>query len=653
MTRITKHALVCLQLRNNQLRQVSLKQIRLIQTESVQKVQKGNTNDKENLVPLEHIRNFCIIAHVDHGKSTLADRFLELTGTITEDAENKQVLDRLPVEKERGITVKAVTASLFYTHKNVRYMLNLIDTPGHVDFSNEVSRSLFACQGVILLVDANQGVQAQTIANFYSAFTMELKIIPVLNKIDLPNANPEEVEKELEILFGFEKSSFFRISAKTGLGVEDLLKAVIEKVPPPSVSRDPPFKALLIDSWFDKYRGAILFVYVANGQVKVGDTVKSYRQNKNYVVKSTSLLTPEEKPVDVLLAGQVGVIGCNMRTAKSAFIGDTLHSSDASVDPLPSFGSSVPMVFAGLFPRDQSEYIDLRSAIERLSLNDSSVSITDETSPAFGLGWRLGFLGLLHLDVFRQRLEQEYDAEAILTAPSVTYRVKLKGTKYIKHYGKEIIEIKNPLHFPSDPDAIEETYEPIVFATIITPMSYFQKIADECISRRGRQESITPLDSNRIMLKFFIPLSEIMFDFHDKLKSLSSGYASYDYEDHGYEAAPLKKITILLNGKEVEELTLLVHKDRVNEVAKHLVDKLEQLIPRQSVAIAIQAAIGSTILARRNLKAYRKDVAAKLYGGDVTRKMKLLKYQREGKKKMRMFANIQIDKDTFIEVLRR
>ncbi|KAK6619261.1 hypothetical protein RUM44_003643 [Polyplax serrata] len=608
------------------------------------------SKEAQEAFPLERIRNFCIIAHVDHGKSTLADRLLELTGSIAESNENKQVLDRLPVEKQRGITVKAVTASLKYTYDNNDYLLNLIDTPGHVDFSNEVSRSLYACQGVILLVDANQGVQAQTIANFYSAFMLELTIIPVLNKIDLPKAQPEVVAKELETLFGFDSSSIRKISAKTGQGVEDLLRTIIEEVPPPKVSRDPPFKALLIDSWFDKFRGAILFIYVASGQVKPGDEIKSFKNNKTYLVKSTGLLKPEEEPVNMLAAGQVGVIGCNMRTAKMAFVGDTLYASNATVEPLQSFDASKPMVFAGLFPRDQSEYQDLSSALEKLTLNDPSVTVTEESSPALGLGWRLGFLGLLHLDVFRQRLEQEYDADTVLTAPSVPYRVKYKETK--KEKGREV-EIRNPTHYPDDPHTVEETYEPMVLATIITPVKHYAEVVEECMSRRGREENATPLDSDRIMLKFHIPLSEIMFDFHDKLKSLSSGYASFDYEDSGYERAPLRKIKILLNGKEVEELTVLAHVDRAEETARTLVRKLEELIPRQQVQIAIQAAVGGTIIARRTLKAYRKDVTAKLYGGDVTRRQKLLAYQREGKKRMRMFTNIQIEKDTFIEVLRK
>ena len=603
-------------------------------------------------MPIENIRNFCIIAHVDHGKSTLADRFLEITGTIDKSAKNQQVLDRLQVEKERGITVKAVSASLSYSYNNIDYQLNLIDTPGHVDFSNEVNRSLFACQGVILLVDANQGVQAQTIANFYLAFMKELTIIPVLNKIDLPKADPESVSRDLETLFGFDKSSILKISAKTGLGVEDLLKTVIEKVPHPNVSRNPPFKALLIDSWFDHYRGSILFIYVESGQVKIGDEIKSCRENKVYTVKSTSKLTPEEKPVSVLQAGQVGVIGCNMKTIKSALVGDTICSADATVEPLQTFNSPQPIVFAGLFAKDQSQYSNLKSALEKLCLNDPSVFVTDETSPALGLGWRLGFLGLLHLDVFRQRLEQEFDADVVLTNPSVTYKLKI-NKKYVKKYQGEFVEIRNPLHYPSDSYEIEEAYEPIVLATIITPVSYFQQILEECISRRGREESVTSLDGNRIMIKYKIPLSEIMLDFHDKLKSLTSGYASYEYENCGFEKASLKKIRILLNGKEVEELTILSHEDKVRETALNMVKKLQELIPRQSVEIAIQAAIGSTIVARKTLKAYKKDVTAKLYGGDVTRKMKLLKYQSEGKKRMRMFANIQIEKDTFIEVLKR
>ena len=601
-------------------------------------------------VPLANTRNFCIIAHVDHGKSTLADRLLEMTGAIVKSSENKQVLDRLPVERERGITVKSVAASLRYVFNSVEYCLNLIDTPGHVDFSNEVSRSLAACQGVVLLVDANEGVQAQTVANFYLAFTMELVVIPVLNKIDLKNARPDEVEKELKSLFDFDPASVLRISGKTGEGVEKLLQTIIEKIPPPNVSRDPPLKALLIDSWFDKWRGSVCCVYVTNGVLRPCNEITSSKTGKSYIVKTLAILTPEEKEVSSLGAGQVGVLTCNMRNISEAVAGDTLHTKGVKVEPLKSFGSAKPAVFSGLFPKDQSELEKLKSALEKLCLNDPSVTIGQENSLALGIGWRLGFLGLLHLDVFRQRLEQEFGTEAVLTAPSVPYRVKIQA-KSVKKYGGSEIEIKNPAQLPESRD-VQEILEPYVTVTILSPSQHFQKITAECSERRGDTISTTFLENDRVLMKFSMPLSEIVIDFQDKLKSMTSGYASFDYEEAGYQPTQLKKLSILINGREVEELVTLVHVTKLRAHARKLVDKLKEIIPRQQVLIAIQAAVGGDILARSEIKPYRKDVTAKLYGRDVTRRMKLLRNQADGKKKMRALFNIQIPRDTFIDVLR-
>lgn len=603
-------------------------------------------------VPIDRIRNFCIIAHVDHGKSTLADRILEMTGAILESKENKQVLDRLPVERERGITVKAVAASLRYSHNGIDYHLNLIDTPGHVDFSNEVSRSLSACQGVILLVDVNEGIQAQTVSNFYLASEKQLTIIPVLNKIDLARVNPDAVTEELHSVFHIEPSTVKRISAKTGQGVKELLECVIEKVPPPSVNREYPFKALIVDAWYNPYRGSVLFIYIKDGIVRVGDEITSHKSKKNYHVKTIAKLCPEETPIKVLRAGDVGILTCNMKDFKEAFVGDTLFAKGEDVGFLPPVPSPKPMVFAGLFPRNQSERVDLSNAMEKLLLNDASVTVSVDSSAALGYGWRLGFLGYLHLDVFRQRLEKEFDKEVVLTAPSVTYKFKIKGAKNIKKYGGNEVIVTNPAKYP-DRSIIVEAFEPIVTATIIFPAEYHQIVLDECVARRGKQNESTSLSNDRIIMKFTMPLSEIIFDFHDKLKRLTSGYASFDYEDAGYASEPLEKLNILLNGKELEELAQIVHTSRIRETGKKIVTKLKELVPRQQFAITIQAAVGATILAREDIKPYRKDVTAKLHGGgDMSRKQKLLRAQAEGKKKMKQIGNIRIPRDIFIDVLK-
>ncbi|XP_069677973.1 translation factor GUF1 homolog, mitochondrial [Periplaneta americana] len=603
-------------------------------------------------IPVENIRNFSIIAHVDHGKSTLADRLLEMTGAISQNSETSQVLDRLQVERERGITVKAQTASLRYRLNNNEYLLNLIDTPGHVDFSNEVSRSLAACQGVILLVDANQGVQAQTVANFYMAFGKDLVIIPVLNKIDLKNADPERVAEQLKSLFDMNEEDILKVSAKLGTGVEDVFKAIIERLPPPPVSRNAPFRALLFDSWYDRYQGAVVLVYVADGTVKLGDEIVSTHSGKSYEVKNLGLLRPHEEPVTKLLAGQVGYLTCNMRSTQEAHIGDTLHHNNVSVSVLPGFKPTSPMVFAGVYPMDQSQHVTLRSAIEKLVLNDSAVTVTIDSSPALGQGWRLGFLGLLHMEVFNQRLEQEYNAQAVITAPSVTYKAKIFGEKNLRLYGKEEITITNPVNFP-DPSIVSEFFEPMVLGTIITPDKYLGPIMSLCMDRRGTQRSSCNIDNHNVMLQFLLPLNEIVVDFHDHLKSVSSGYASFDYEEYDYIPSKLVKLNVLLNGNIVEELSTVVHISKAASMGRRVCLKLKDIIPRQLFQIAIQAAVGGKIVARETVKAFRKDVTAKLYGGDVTRRMKLLNRQAEGKKRMKMIANINLPRETFIEVLKR
>ncbi|XP_063707346.1 translation factor GUF1 homolog, mitochondrial [Culicoides brevitarsis] len=617
----------------------------------------SNSDDKTfkfDEIPADRIRNFSILAHVDHGKSTLADRMLEMTNTLkVSDTGKSQILDSLQVERERGITVKAQSASLLYNYKGETYLLNLIDTPGHVDFSNEVSRSLAACDGIILLVDANSGVQAQTVANYYLAAGKNLKVLPVMNKIDLKNADPEAVEKQLETIFDIDPKEVVRISAKMGTNVDKVLEKIIETIPHPNVDRQGKTRALLFDSRYDKYRGAMNLMYLKDGTLEVGQEITSCHSGKTYEIKSISLLRPDEFPVKKLIAGQIGLIGCNMRSIKEAHIGDTYHIKNASVEPLPGFKPINPIVFAGVYPTDQSHYTQLRSAIEKLILNDSCVTLVPDSSPALGQGWRLGFLGLLHLEVFSQRLEQEHNAEALLTAPSVTYRFKLKGTKIIKQHGAEIIEVSNPALMP-DPLHIEESYEPMVYGTIISPVEHVGDLISILMERRGVEQSSSNIDNDRVMLTYKLPLNEIILDFHDILKSMTSGYASFDYQDAGYELTHLVKLCILLNGQEVNELSQIVHFSKATAHAKQMVAKLKEEIPRQQIHIAIQACVGSKILARENIKPFRKDVTQKVKsGGDMERKRKLLRAQAEGKKKMRSIANINVPRETFINVLKR
>nr|XP_035944832.1 translation factor GUF1, mitochondrial isoform X2 [Halichoerus grypus] len=573
---------------------------------------------------VENIRNFSIIAHVDHGKSTLADRLLELTGTIDKTKNNKQVLDKLQVERERGITVKAQTASLFYNYEGKQYLLNLIDTPGHVDFSYEVSRSLSACQGVLLVVDANE--------------------------IDLKNADPARVEKQIEKVFDIPSDECIKISAKLGTNVERVLQAVIERIPPPKVHRKNP-KALVFDSTFDQYRGVIANVALFDGVVSKGDKIISAHTKKTYEVNEVGVLNPNEQPTHKLYAGQVGYLIAGMKDVTEAQIGDTLYLHKQPVEPLPGFKSAKPMVFAGMYPVDQSEYNNLKSAVEKLTINDSSVTVHRDSSLALGAGWRLGFLGLLHMEVFNQRLEQEYNASVILTTPTVPYKAVLSSAKLIKEYREKEITIINPAQFP-DKSKVTEYLEPVILGTIITPDEYTGKVMMLCQARRAVQKNMMYIDQNRVMLKYLFPLNEIVVDFYDSLKSLSSGYASFDYEDAGYQTAELVKMDILLNGNLVEELVTIVHKDKAHSVGKAMCERLKDSLPRQLFEIAIQAAIGSKIIARETVKAYRKNVLAKCYGGDITRKMKLLKRQAEGKKKLRKIGNIEVPKDAFIKVLR-
>lgn len=593
----------------------------------------------------DKIRNFSIVAHIDHGKSTLSDRLLEATETLSGHKKHaEQFLDKLQVERERGITVKAQTVSMFYRQKDTEYLLNLIDTPGHVDFSYEVSRSLYACQGAILLVDAVDGIQAQTMANFYLAFEQGLKIIPVVNKIDLQNAQPEKVAQELQMLFDFNAEDILFVSAKTGEGIPQLLEAIVKRLPAPAAQPEQPLKALLFDSWFDEYRGVVCLVYLQSGSLKKGDQIELAQMEKNYEILEVGLMHPNETPQPTLYAGQVGYIIAGMKTVRDARVGDTIFNPKEPIQPFPGFKPAKPMVFAGIYPVESNDFNDLQEAIEKLTLNDASVSVEKKTSTALGIGFRCGFLGLLHMDVFKQRLEQEYDQAVIVTAPSVLYKLKLKSS--------ETVDIENPSEFP-DPTVIEEILEPIMDATIIVPQKFIGNIIGLCEEKLGKQKEMTFLDTERIILKYELPLNEIATDFYDQLKSLSSGYASFDYEGPFYRPADLVKLDILLNGQQVDALSIIVHKEKAYYVGRNLTEKLRKVIPRQMYDVAIQAAIGAKIIARETVKAFRKDVTGYLYGGDITRKMKLLEKQKKGKKRMKQIGKVTVPQEAFYTILKK
>lgn len=601
--------------------------------------------------PCEVIRNFSIVAHIDHGKSTLADRLLELTGTIPKKAfgTNQQVLDKLKVERERGITVKAQTASMIY-HSHQKYLLNLIDTPGHVDFSWEVSRSLAACQGALLLVDATQGVQAQSISVFHIARERGLKIIPVLNKIDMPVADPSRITAQLQSMFGIDPAEVLQISAKTGRGVETVLQAIIERIPPPSGSVHEPLKALLFDSQYDRYRGVISLVNVMNGVMRKGYRIASCHTGKKYEVTEVGVMHPEEVPVMHLQPGQVGYIACNMKESTEAHVGDTLHQVNVPVDPMPGFQPTKAMVYAGVFPVDTNDFIKLEESIRRLTLTDRSVTIQRESSTALGQGCRLGFLGTLHMDVFRQRLEDEYDANIIITAPTVPYKVI---------YRDQTVIVSNPTDFPDEwgtASHVREVQEPMVKASILVPEEYLGDMMDLCFSRRADDLDHHYLDSGtstsaRVMLTCTLPLSEIVTDFFDQLKSRSSGYASFDYEDAGYKASDLVKMTFLLNGKPVDALALVIHRSVEQKIGRTWVKKLHKVIPRQLFEVPIQAAVGRRIVARETLSAMRADVTAGLYGGHYERKLKHLENQKESKRRMKKIGNVDLPQNAFFDIL--
>ncbi|MGE0207207.1 MAG: translation elongation factor 4 [Candidatus Babeliales bacterium] len=597
-----------------------------------------------NFTP-DKIRNFSIIAHIDHGKSTLSDRLLETTGTLTDRTKADQFLDKLQVEKERGITVKAQTASMVYTYNGHDYLLNLIDTPGHVDFSYEVSRSLYACQGALLLTDASQGVEAQTMANFFLAFEQDLTIIPVINKIDLPTADAEKVQKELKSLFDFSPEETVLASAKAGLGIDDILQAIIKRIPAPQGSTEKPLKALLFDSWYDEYKGVMCLIALEDGALKKGDSVSLAQTGESYEVLELGLMYPNETPTDELYAGQVGYVVTGMKTVKEARVGDTMFHTKQPVKPFPGFKPAKPMVFAGIYPIDNSEFEQLRTAIEKLTLNDASVTVEKKSSTALGLGFRCGFLGLLHMEVFKQRLEQEYDITAIVTAPSVLYKIKIKNSE-------EILNVESPSDFP-DPNIIEEIREPMINATIILPKEYLGAILKLCQEKRGQQKDMRFLTEDRVILNYLLPLTEVATDFYDQLKSISSGYASFDYEESGYQPSDLVKMDILLNGKPIDALSLIVHRDKAYYIGRELVERLKNVIKKQLFEVVIQAAIGSKIIARETISAYRKQVIAKCYGGDITRKRKLLEKQKEGKKKMKQLGSVEVPHDAFLAILKK
>ncbi|CAL9059251.1 translation factor GUF1 homolog, mitochondrial isoform X1 [Musa acuminata AAA Group] len=604
----------------------------------------------------EKIRNFSIIAHVDHGKSTLADRLLELTQTIKRGHGQPQYLDKLQVERERGITVKAQTAAMFHWHSFGHpdacdsqtapcFLLNLIDTPGHVDFSYEVSRSLAACQGALLVVDAAQGVQAQTVANFYLAFESNLSIIPVINKIDQPTADPDRVKAQLKSLFDLDPKDVLLTSAKTGQGLEQVLPAVIERIPPPPGKCDSPLRMLLLDSYYDEYKGVICHVAVVDGTLRKGDKIASAATGQSYEILDVGIMHPELTPTGMLFTGQVGYVVSGMRSTKEARVGDTLYHAKSVVTPLPGFKPVKHMVFSGLYPANGSDFEALDHAIERLTCNDASVSVAKESSTALGLGFRCGFLGLLHMDVFHQRLEQEYGAQLISTVPTVPYIFEYSdGSK---------VQVQNPAALSSNPGKrVTACWEPSVIATIIIPSEYVGPVITLCSERRGEQLEYSFIDSQRALMKYRLPLRELIVDFYNELKSITSGYATFDYEDSEYQKSDLVKLDILLNGQPVDAMAAIVHNLKAQRVGRELVDKLKKFIDRHMFEITIQAAIGSKVVARETLSAMRKNVLAKCYGGDVTRKKKLLEKQKEGKKRMKRVGSVDIPQEAFHELLK-
>lgn len=591
------------------------------------------------------IRNFCIIAHIDHGKSTIADRLIEYTGTLQKREMEAQVLDSMDLERERGITIKAQSVRILYKAQDgEEYTLNLIDTPGHVDFSYEVSRSLAACEGALLVVDAAQGVEAQTLANVYLALEHDLEIIPVINKIDLPSADPDRVKQEIEDIIGLDASEAVLCSAKSGIGIPDILEAIVNKVPAPPDKSDEPTRALIFDSRFDAYKGAIAYVRVKEGTIKAKDTIRMMHDNKDFDVTELGIFTPNLVPVQELPCGSVGCIAASIKNVADCHVGDTVTLADnPAPEPLPGYRKAVSMVYCGLYPTDSKDYENLRDALEKLQLNDAALEYEAETSLALGFGFRCGFLGLLHMDVIQERLEREYNLSLITTAPSVNYKVyKTNG---------EMLEVDNPAKLPP-PTEIDYIEEPYVKATTIVPKDFVGTIMELSQDKRGEYQSMEYLDETRVSVVYHLPLSEIIYDYFDKLKSATKGYASLDYELIGYKQSPMVKMDILLNGDPVDALSIIVHKDRAATRGRALAEKLKELIPRQMFEIPIQAAVGTKIVARETVKAWRKDVLAKCYGGDISRKRKLLEKQKAGKKRMKSVGSVEIPQEAFMAILK-
>ncbi len=593
---------------------------------------------------MDHIRNFCIIAHIDHGKSTLADRLLQKTGTVADRDFKDQVLDNMDLERERGITIKSHAIQMLYEFEGKKYTLNLIDTPGHVDFSYEVSRSIAACEGALLIVDASQGIQAQTISNLYQAIDHNLEIIPVLNKMDMDSAMPEEVKDQIVDLTGCERDDIIEASGKTGLGVEEILKAIILRIPHPKGDPEAPLQALIFDSVFNSFRGIFAYFRIFNGTIHQGDPVKFYATKKEYNADEIGILGLGPVPRKELKAGDVGYIISGIKASREVKVGDTItHTERPCQKPISGFEDVKPMVYAGIYPIDADDYEDLRASIEKLQLNDASLTFIPESSAALGFGFRCGFLGMLHMEIIQERLDREFDMSVITTVPNVSYKVYT--TK------KGIVDVHNPSGLP-DATVIDHIEEPYISAQIISQADYVGPIIKLCLDKRGTLKNQVYITSNRVELSFEVPLAEIVFDFYDKLKSISKGYASFDYYTSGYKVANLVRLDILLNGEMVDALSTLIHRDNAYDFGRRICSKLRELIPRQQFDIAIQAAIGAKIIARETVKAVRKDVTAKCYGGDITRKRKLLEKQKKGKKRMRQIGNVEVPQSAFLAVLK-
>ncbi len=597
--------------------------------------------------PIERIRNFCIIAHIDHGKSTLADRLLERTGSVTERESRDQLLDAMDLERERGITIKAHTVRLVYKAKDgLEYLLNLIDTPGHVDFTYEVSRSLAACEGALLVVDASQGVEAQTIANAYLALENNVHMIPVINKIDLPGADIEKTREQIEDAVGLNSAEALLISAKEGIGVEDVLEAIVHRVPPPKGAAAKPLKGLLFDSWFDPFQGAVILVRVFDGTLSLGMRFRLFSTGKGHEILEIGAHTPKKVLLQSLGPGEVGYVVSGIKSVRETRIGDTLVlENDPDPKPFPGFHEAKPMVFCGLFPTETEQYDDMKEALEKLRLNDASFTFEMETSLALGFGFRCGFLGLLHMEIIQERLEREFQLSLISTAPTVVYKILLLGGD-----GREI-QVVNPAELPP-PNKIDEMFEPFILGTLLLPAEYLGSVMALCQEKRAIQKDLHYLDSRRISIQYEMPLNEIVLDFYDRLKSLTKGYASFDYEWMGYRPSSLVKVDILVNGEQVDALSFIVHSDKAYNRARLLVEKLKEVIPRQMFEVALQAAIGSKVIARETIGAMRKNVLAKCYGGDITRKRKLLEKQKEGKKRMKQIGRVEVPQEAFMAVLK-